>query len=138
MANMKVKPWQWNKTPIGRAAKSKDESTRIGQFEALESRQLLSAFHPVDTRFQWVGRGRSGTTEVRFDEAGNFLTVSGPEAGLHPNGLLGGGTKDPGRILVNFAGALPPGTYVIAVKMTATANQRRSTVAVSQSFVVGG
>jgi hypothetical protein len=33
--------------------------------------------------------------------------------------------------------ALPQGNYVIAVRMTATANQRRSTMVVSQAFTVG-
>lgn len=106
MAIMKVKPWQWNKTPVGRVARSKDESSRIGQIEALESRQLLSAFHPLETKFQWSGRGRNGTTQVRLGETGNFLDATGPEASLHPNGLLGGGSKDPNQILVTFSGSI--------------------------------
>jgi hypothetical protein len=54
--------------------------------------------------------------------------------------VLGSGKtfiRGAGRILVNFSGALPQGTYVIPVRMTATANQRRSTTAVSQAFTVG-
>jgi hypothetical protein len=60
--------------------------------------------------------------------------------GLRGVTVLGSGKtfiRGGGRILVNFSGALPQGTYVIAVRMTATANQRRSTTAVSQAFTVG-
>jgi hypothetical protein len=40
------------------------------------------------------------------------------------------------RIPVNFSGALGRRTYVIVVQMTAVANSRRSTTAVSQAFTI--
>jgi hypothetical protein len=106
MANMKVKPWQWKKIPVGRVGRPAQEPPRIGQIEMLESRQMLSAFHPVEAKFQWAGASKRSTTEVRFGESGDFLGASGPEAGLHSNGLLGGGSRDPNRIVVNFSGSI--------------------------------
>jgi hypothetical protein len=60
--------------------------------------------------------------------------------GLREVTVLGTGKtfiKGGGRIPVNFSGGLPKGTYVIVVRMTATANQGRSTTAVSQAFTIG-
>jgi hypothetical protein len=64
------------------------------------------------------------------------LAVSGQ---VHGTATLGSGKtfiRGGGRIPVNFSGALPAGTYVIVVQMTATANSRRSTTAVSQPFTI--
>jgi hypothetical protein len=62
-------------------------------------------------------------------------------SGLRGVTVLGSGKsfiKGGGRMPVNFSGALAPGTYVIAVRMTAAASDRRSTTAVSQAFVIAG
>jgi hypothetical protein len=80
----------------------------IGQFERLESRELLSTFQPLSTSVVWgvVGGRASANTLVRFDAAGNCLGTSGPEANLHPDCSLGGGTTDPARIDVTFNGTI--------------------------------
>jgi hypothetical protein len=76
-------------------------------------------------------------TPVRLSPAQADQAMAG---GLREVTVLGSGKtfiKGGGRIPVNFSGALPKGTYVIVVRMTATANQRRSTTAVSQAFTIG-
>jgi subtilisin-like proprotein convertase family protein/methionine-rich copper-binding protein CopC len=105
MANTQVRPGQVRRTAGVRTSTAKDHSPRIGHFDQLETRELLSTFHPVETKFQWTAR-KSPTTEVRFDGDGNFLGVQGPEAGLHPGGLLGGASRDPNQIQVTFSGKI--------------------------------
>src|SRR5262245_21181957 len=101
MANMQVRPGLVKRS-TGRSGTEK-ETSRIGHFDQLESRELLSAFHPIETRFEWSAK-RTPTTSVRFDADGNFLGATGPEAGLHPGGLLGGSTHDPSQITLRFSG----------------------------------
>ena len=92
----------------------------------------LSAGEDVDVTVA-ILRTRARLTSAQADQA--------LASGLRGVTMLGSGKtfiKGGGRIPVNFSGGLPPGTYVIAIRMTATANQHRSTTAVSPTFVVAG
>jgi hypothetical protein len=60
-------------------------------------------------------------------------------AGQSPDTVVGSGhafIKGGGHIPVTFSGGLGPGTYVVAVRMTATMNPNRWTTAVSAPFTV--
>jgi hypothetical protein len=94
-------------------------------------RLTLSAGEDVDVTVEIL------KTPLRLSPAQADQALAG---GLREVTVLGSGKtfiKGGGRIPVNFSGALPKGTYVIVVHMTATANQGRSTTAVSQAFTVG-
>ncbi len=113
MAKMKVKqPWLLKKNSEPRPSlAARERSKQIGHFEALESRELLSDFHPVEVKFQWTGRRQTVLTDARFDETGNFLGTSGIESWIHAGGLIGGGLRDPNVIQISLTGQANPRSF---------------------------
>ncbi len=89
----------------GRAAPTAVE-TDVGRFERLEARELLSTFHPTGTSVQWINPFLRATTSANFSEAGDCNGVTGPEANLHPNCAIAGGSSGPNRIVVSFTNTI--------------------------------
>ncbi len=118
MANTKVKQPLPTRKPRVRTDGPNRPERKIGQFEALESRQMLSAFQPVDVRFQTVGF--NSLTQVQFDGAGNCLGATGAEAARHNDCLVGGGSTDPNRLVITFSGPINKKTFNAAADVSIT------------------
>lgn len=86
--------------------------TRLGQFEKLETRELLSSFQPVGANFQWITRGKTPLHEIRFDAAGDCVAVINPLASSNtPNCALDQFGTPPNRIVVPFSGQINRATF---------------------------
>ncbi len=90
-----------------------------------------------------VGAGEDVDVTVAILRVAGAISRGQAERALAGSGqghlVVGSGRtfiKGGGRIPVTFSGALAPGTYAVAVRMTATMNPRRTTTAVSAPFTV--
>lgn len=87
-----------------------------------------------------LGAGEDVNVTVAILRAPGTITPGDADRALAGQGsadILGSGSsfiRGGGTIPVAFNGGLPPGRYVIVIKMTAAMNQRRSTTAVTAPF----
>jgi len=115
---------------------------------------VLAASASLDTGGQPLGTGDLKLTLAAGEDVDvtvAILRVNGPISPGQADRALAGTArgmtvigsgktfiKGGDRIPVSFSGTLIPGTYVVAVRMTASMNSRRWTTAVSAPFTIGG
>ena len=125
----KQRPWTHASTVLGASA-SLATSGRPGSTADLKL--TLAAGEDVDVTVA-ILRAPGRVSPGQADRA-----LAGTVRGLTVVGSGRTFIKGGGRIPGTFNGALAPGTYVVAVRMTAVMNDRRWTTAVSAPFAVGG